>query len=157
MRGPSDHITPVKILEPMLTYKNITPTPMRLLVLDFLLKQESAVSLSALEKGLEPTDRITVYRTLKTFEEKGLAHSIDDGTGTVKYALCHENCDAGHHHDVHVHFYCSYCQGTFCLQETRIPQITLPERFAAEEISLLVKGRCERCSDKTDHAAPEKQ
>src|ERR1700730_5508524 len=92
--------------EQKLINKNINPTAMRILVLNFLLKQNSAISLSDIEKGLKPADRITIYRTLKTFEEKGLVHVIDNGTGTPKYALCMDECDADKHHDTHVHFYC---------------------------------------------------
>ncbi|HWZ05000.1 MAG TPA: hypothetical protein VNX40_15390, partial [Mucilaginibacter sp.] len=77
-----------KITEQKLIDKNINPTAMRLLVLDFLLNQNAAISLSDIEKGLTPADRITIYRTLKTFEEKGLVHAIDDGTCSPKYALC---------------------------------------------------------------------
>ena len=92
-------------IEQLLEAKNINPTAMRLLVLDFLLQQSASVSLTDLEKAMYPADRITLYRTLKTFQEKGLVHSIDDGTGSSKYALCKSQCDDQHHDDLHVHFY----------------------------------------------------
>jgi Fur family ferric uptake transcriptional regulator len=129
-----------------LTNKNITPTAMRMLVLDFLLKQKSAISLSDIEKGLAPADRITIYRTIKTFEEKGLAHAIDDGTGSPKYALCADECDADHHYDMHVHFYCIHCGETICLPDSKIPQITLPMSFRSLEMNLTVKGVCDKCT-----------
>jgi Fur family ferric uptake transcriptional regulator len=88
------------IAEKKLTDKKINPTAMRLLVLDSLLKQRSAISLSDLEKALETADRITIYRTLKTFEDKGLIHIIDDGTGSPKYALCLEDCNASKHYSL---------------------------------------------------------
>ena len=119
---------------------------MRILVLDFLFKQNSAISLTDIEKGLVPADRITIYRTLKTFEEKGLAHAIDDGTGSPKYALCLDGCGADEHHDMHVHFYCISCKETFCLPDSKIPNITLPTRFNSVEMNLLVKGTCGQCA-----------
>lgn len=119
---------------------------MRLLVLDFLLKQPATISLTDLEKGMHPADRITIYRTLKTFQEKGLVHSIDDGTGSSKYALCNNQCDDSHHQDLHVHFYCNSCKETFCLEKSAIPQVLLPPDFQADEMSLLVKGTCNICS-----------
>ncbi|WP_317125608.1 Fur family transcriptional regulator [Rufibacter latericius] len=126
--------------------KEIRPTAMRLLVLDYLLKQSAAVSLSDLETYFDRADRITLYRSLKTFEEKGLVHSIDDGSGAVKYALCQDSCNPQEHHDLHVHFFCNKCRETFCLPKSRIPDIALPERFKTEEVNLIVKGTCDTCS-----------
>jgi Fur family ferric uptake transcriptional regulator len=135
-----------KDIESTLKSKKINPTAMRLLVLDFLTKQTSAISLNDLEKGMEPSDRITLYRTLKTFEDKGLVHSIDDGTGATKYALCDMDCDGENHHDLHVHFYCNSCKETFCLPNTIIPEIALPPGFERQEMNLIIKGICELCS-----------
>lgn len=127
--------------------KKINPTAMRLLVLDFLLGQKTAISLSDIEKGLLPADRITIYRTLKTFEEKGLVHLINDGTSTPKYALCLEACDADQHHDLHVHFNCMICKETFCLPNSKIPDVLLPDGFSSLEMNLTVKGVCYACAN----------
>lgn len=131
--------------EQKLTAKNINPTAMRLLVLDSLLQQHSAVSLSDIEKSLHPADRVTIYRTLKTFSEKGLIHVIDDGTGSPKYALCTDDCDTDQHHDLHVHFYCVNCKETFCLPNSKIPEVALPADFTSAEMNLVVKGVCSNC------------
>lgn len=139
------NIKMIKDLEVILKDKSINPTAMRLLVLEFLLKQSAAISLSDLEKGLDPSDRVTLYRVLKKFEEKGLVHSIDDGSGAPKYALCAEDCRAGHHHDLHVHFFCNACRETSCLPKSIIPQVALPAGFASEEVNLMVKGTCNKC------------
>lgn len=133
-------------IENRLKDRQVNPTAMRLLVLDFLTKQTAAISLNDLEKGMAPSDRITLYRTLKTFEEKGLVHSIEDGTGATKYALCEQDCDGENHHDLHVHFYCNTCKETFCLPDTRIPEMNLPKGFKQQEMNLVIKGICEHCS-----------
>ncbi|NRF41049.1 Fur family transcriptional regulator [Pedobacter foliorum] len=133
-------------IENKLKGKDINPTAMRLLVLEFLTKQSAAISLNDLEKGMAPSDRITLYRTLKTFEEKGLVHSIEDGTGATKYALCEEDCDGENHHDLHVHFYCNTCKETFCLPNTEIPDISLPVNFLRQEMNLIIKGICDQCN-----------
>lgn len=134
-----------KDLETILQNKDINPTAMRLLVLDLLLKQSAAISLTELEKGLGPSDRITIYRALKKFEEKGLVHSIDDGSGTPKYAVCEDECEAGHHHDFHVHFFCNTCKETSCLPKSPIPAVVLPTGFRSQEMNLVVKGICNKC------------
>jgi Fur family ferric uptake transcriptional regulator len=134
-------------VEQKLIGKNISPTAMRILVLEQLLQQNSAISLSDIEKNLETADRTTIYRTLKTFEQNGLIHVIEDGTGTPKYALCVEDCNTHEHHDTHVHFYCNSCKETFCLPDHKIPNILLPSGFTSAEMNLVVKGICEKCSE----------
>src|ERR1700744_4494249 len=131
--------------EQKLNERNIAPTAMRILVLGSLLEQPAAVSLRDIEKSLEPADRITIYRTLKTFSEKGLIHIIDDGTGSPKYALCVGDCDANQHHELHVHFYCVSCKETFCLPNSKIPEVALPADFTPAEMNLVVKGVCSNC------------
>ena len=133
------------LIEEKLARKNINPTAMRILVLKLLLAQNKAISLSEIEKGLAPADRITIYRTIKTFEEKGLVHMVDDGTGSPKYALCIDKCGANEHHDLHVHFYCIGCKETYCLPNSKIPDISLPVNFSPIEMNLLVKGTCDNC------------
>lgn len=118
---------------------------MRLLVLEYLLKRQTAISLNDIEKGMQPADRITIYRTLKTFEQKGLIHTIDDGTGVHKYALCDEACSPTEHHDLHVHFYCVTCKETYCLPDSPIPNVGLPDGFEFTEMNLVVKGHCNKC------------
>ena len=133
-------------IENTLESKGIRPTAMRLLVLDYLLQQTAAVSLNDLETYFHRSDRVTLYRTLKTFEEKGLVHKIEDGSGSVKYARCADDCLTHAHHDLHVHFNCKVSGGTFCLPKSRIPEIPLPEKFQAEEINLVMKGVCGDCA-----------
>lgn len=136
----------VAITEQRLIKKNINPTAMRLLVLDFLLKQHAASSLTDIEKALSPADRVTIYRTLRTFEGKGLVHTIDDGTGAPKYAACVDECNLNEHHDMHVHFSCMICKETFCLPDSKIPAINLPDKFSSLEMKLVVKGICSQCT-----------
>lgn len=131
-------------LDALLQEKKIKPTAMRLLVLDFLSRQQATVSLNDLEASFHRADRITLYRTLKTFEEKGLVHSVTDGTGSVKYALCAEGCACAPE-DLHVHFHCNQCQETYCLPKSRIPEIALPENFVTEDVSLVMRGTCGKC------------
>lgn len=137
----------MKELEVRLLEKNINPTAMRLIVLNYLLKQVNAVSLTDMEMELEKTDRVTLYRSIKTFEEHGLVHRIDDGTGVTKFALCQHACTAEGHHDLHVHFYCNNCGETHCLPKTQIPEVKLPAGYERQETTLLVKGICAACKN----------
>ncbi len=135
-----------KELESILVSKQISPTAMRLLVLEYLLKQKTATSLSDLEKEFERSDRTTLYRTLKTFEEKGLIHNIKDGAEAVRYAVCEADCKDGVHYDMHLHFYCTNCKELFCLPNAQIPKVELPGNFQLQEISLVARGICSNCT-----------
>ena len=134
-------------VERILTTKDINPTANRMLVLDYLLELSSSISLTDLELSLASFDRVTLYRTIKTFEEKGLVHKIEDGSGITKFALCQDSCEEGRHHDLHVHFYCHNCKQTFCLPKTKIPEVTLPANYQNQEMELTVKGICASCAE----------
>lgn len=127
-----------------LKIRNIKPTAMRELVLKVLTEQDRAISLADIEHKFDNADKTTLYRTIKTFEENKLIHSIDDGTGSVKYALCKETCQC-HPEDLHVHFLCTKCHQTYCLNDISIPSISLPVNFKLETINLVVKGICSNC------------
>lgn len=131
--------------EKTLQHRNISPTAMRLLVLQYLSEQKAAVSLKDLEAGLERADRSTLFRTLKTFEENKLIHRIDDGSGSVKYALCYEDCECAPE-DIHYHFHCTRCDATYCLNSVSIPSIELPLNFRLQQANLVIKGICANCN-----------
>lgn len=134
-------------LEKILEKNKIKPTAMRLLVLQFLLNNKVAVSLSDVENYFEKSDRTTLFRTLKTFVKYEIVHKIDDGTGIAKYALCEENCHCEVDADLHVHFRCKSCNETICLPNSKIPHIDLPTGFLAEEVNLVVTGTCDKCQE----------
>jgi len=91
----------------------ITSTRKQVLQL-FLLKEGKALSHQHLENQMDDSDRVTLYRTLKTFQDNGLIHEVHDGSGMLKYALCHEACNHIEHFDNHAHFYCNSCKETIC-------------------------------------------
>ena len=88
----------------ILTKHDLRKTPIRIKVLEVFLQKNEALSHAELERELEETDRVTLYRTLKKFEESGIIHKAIDGTDTARYALCHGACEHHHHEDNHAHF-----------------------------------------------------
>lgn len=134
--------------ENKLLNKNTRPTSMRILVYDFLSEQESALSLSEIEQSFEHADRTTIYRTLKTFEEKGIVHSIQENH-TTRYMLCEDGCNEHTHKDWHLHFYCRICKQTTCKENFTFPSGPPPD-FRIDEIRLFAKGICEHCIQETD-------
>lgn len=132
-----------KEIENILVRKNTKPTSMRILVYDYLMGQDVALSLTEIENHFDRVDRITLYRTLKTFEEKGIVHGIQENN-TTKYVLCHDGCNEQTHKDWHLHFYCKICKQTTCKEDFTIPQ-DIPKAFRIDEIRLFAKGICENC------------
>ena len=133
-----------KKLEHKLTDNSVKPTAMRLLVLKFLTEQNKAISLQDIEKAFERADKSTLFRTLKTFESNKIIHSIEDGTGHLKYALCLEGCNCSPI-DLHYHFHCNTCKETFCLTELNVPTIELPKNFEMQQANMVIKGVCGTC------------
>jgi Fur family transcriptional regulator, ferric uptake regulator len=136
-----------KNTEEKLLQKNAKPTSMRILIYDLLSSQKVALSLSEIESTFEYADRITIYRTLKTFEEKGIIHSIQENN-TTKYILCDDMCNEETHNDWHLHFYCKICKQTTCKEDVIIPK-TIKGDFRIDEIRFFAKGICEKCLSKS--------
>ena len=93
----------------------------------------------------EKFDRVTIYRTLQTFVEKGIIHTIPTADNAVLYALCKNDCTTGHHHDNHVHFICDNCNVTYCLDSVVTPKVDLPAGFKPLAIDVVVTGLCKNC------------
>lgn len=136
----------METIEHLLESKNIRVTAMRLLIYKFLAKKQVAVTLTDIENAFVKADRTTLYRTMKTFEENAIVHQIDDGTGIIKYALCEHDCNCEIETDLHLHFHCNNSNETICLTDHKIPQIKVPDGFISENINLVVKGICDKCS-----------
>lgn len=127
--------------------RSIKPTAMRLLVLEYLFEKDEAVNLSDVEHHFAHSDRTTLYRTLKTFEEHGLVHEIHDLSGSAKYALCADDCSCTYPEDVHVHFYCNSCKKTFCFPDRSVPSINLPNDYQPVSGDLVISGLCPACKN----------
>ncbi len=136
----------MKEIEQRLNENDVRPTAMRILIYKYMAEKEIAVALTDIENAFAKADRTTLYRTLKTFEEKGIVHQIDDGTNISKYALCAPGCNCELEQDLHLHFHCDNCDETVCLTEHKIPHINLPDGYIAEDANLVLKGICEKCS-----------
>ena len=133
-------------MEKELKEHNIRPTSVRLLVYKKIKELDHTFSLSDLEKHFDSVGKSSLFRTLTVFEEKGLLHSMEDGSGQRKYCFC-SGC---HHHATcnHIHFYCRVCGKNYCLKNVTIPVIPIPEGYIREDSDYIVKGVCSHCSSK---------
>ena len=136
-----------KKADDLLKKNHLSITGGRKKILELFLQHDGALSHSDIEKKAgEKFDRVTVYRTLQTFLEKGLIHSIPTADNSIRYALCKDDCSGGQHHDDHVHFICNACGNTMCLEGVTIPAIELPGGYVSEQVDMLISGVCKSCN-----------
>ena len=135
-------------LNEILKRKHLSVTDSRKKILSLFLNSNDALAHGDIEiKAGEKFDRVTVYRTLQTFVEKGIVHTIPTADNSIRYALC-KDCEEGHHHDDHVHFVCTRCQKTICLDDIISPNIQLPEGYVANNVQVVINGVCAESSKK---------
>ena len=120
-------------------------TESRKAILAVFIAQNKALSQPELEKQLAHFDRVTIYRILNAFLEKGILHQVLDDMGATKYALCSEHCNEHEHQDEHIHFKCVSCDRLECIADIQIPVIKLPKGYIFQDANLLVRGICESC------------
>ena len=66
-------------------------------------------------------DRVTVYRTLNSLVEAGLAHKVDPGDRVFRFSLTdHARCEGEKHVHEHPHFVCDACGTVECLENERV-------------------------------------
>ena len=127
-----------------LSGRGVKPTAMRILVYKTLMDCVRPVSLREIDDKMVTAERSTIFRTLTLLLQQGLIHAIEDGSGAVRYEVCH-----GHDHcslyDQHAHFFCTVCQRTFCLHDVGIPHPMVPGGFHVTQVNYLLKGICPAC------------
>ena len=133
-------------IKEILKRSQLSVTASREKILHLFLEQTGALAHGDIEKKAgEKFDRVTVYRTLQTFVEKGIIHTIPTADNSIRYALCKDDCAEGHHHDQHIHFVCTDCGNTYCLDDIVTPDIKLPKGYSSSHIEVVVEGVCKNC------------
>jgi Fur family transcriptional regulator, ferric uptake regulator len=124
----------------------LSVTGVRRRILEVFMRSGAGLSHADVEGNTDDQlDRVTVYRTLQSFLEKGIIHAIPSADSAARYALCREDCREGQHHDNHVHFICSSCGKATCLNDVQVPIVALPKGYKATQTSVVVNGTCPNC------------
>lgn len=139
-----------KDIENLLEAKGVKPTSNRVLVFRELKSATGPVSLADLEIRLDTMDKASIFRVLELFSQMDVVHQIVDGSRSMKYELCFGD---SHHSifDQHVHFHCESCKETFCLEDTAIPIVQLPDGFVPRSANYVIKGVCPKCARLRDN------
>jgi Fur family transcriptional regulator, ferric uptake regulator len=135
-------------VDDILKKNQLSVTGSRKSILELFIGSNGALAHADIEKRTgEKFDRVTVYRTLQSFMEKGIIHTIPTSDNSIRYALCKDDCSEGHHHDNHVHFLCNECGKTICLDSVTVPDVKLPKGFKPLERQMIVNGICGDCQN----------
>ncbi|MFM9143408.1 MAG: Fur family transcriptional regulator [Bacteroidota bacterium] len=121
-------------------------TPFRIALVQALEQSTIALTQAQLAKKLGTgTDRVTLYRNLRSLMQAGILHEINAGTPNPCYALCPPSCGSQEHRHHHVHFLCSNCGVTQCVDTQEPVWPTLPQGYQVQTWNLIAEGRCLAC------------
>jgi Fur family ferric uptake transcriptional regulator len=92
--------------------------------------------------GRKSFDKVTIYRTLESFTNAGLAHKAF----LLKRAWHYELADNCTESQCHPHFTCSSCGQTFCMTDLSLPMARSPYRgFKIKHQQVRLEGLCPEC------------
>jgi len=129
-------------VEKVFKENNLKRTKLRMALLSCLMNAKHAQSYIDLKEKIgKEVDKSTLYRNLSAFEEAGIIHRINDHSGISKYAFGKVN----DHEGSHAHFVCEKCETVFCVEETSILNINLPEGFKGKSVQTIITGICSDC------------
>ena len=125
-------------------------TTTRIAVLQEMWAQDRPMSHSNLVQSLKQVgDQATIYRTLISFVDKGVARVASTASGIVRYELIQEGESA---HTVHPHFVCQDCGIVACLPITTMVSISDPSwSHRLQGAKLQFVGICVECDPLIGH------
>ncbi len=134
--------------EELLKNHGVRITGIRKDIVSVVLESGSAISCKEIKERLgDNFDRVTVYRTLNTFVDEGIMHMVTTPDGVQRYALCASGaCENHHHEDRHIHFLCSKCGRTYCLNYHEEPKIDIPKGYMVTSYEISASGICAECA-----------
>jgi len=132
---------------PELLLKNgIRKTLFRSELLEVFIQSKYGLSFKDIKERITSTqDKVTIYRALAIFEEKGLIHKVPNTIDVSKYALCPEVCSEKAPKHNHVHFICTQCENTFCMSEVELPVLKKINGYEIKKSNLTLEGDCPDC------------
>jgi Fur family ferric uptake transcriptional regulator len=115
-------------------------------LLNLFYDKESLTVKEVMNKFSNLINKVTIYRALVSFEEKGLIHKVPSSNNIIRYSLCNsDECSASLHKHNHGHFICNNCNQTFCLENYKSPDINPVDGFYINSLNLILEGYCKDC------------
>lgn len=139
------HIDPVSTLR----RAELDATPLRIEMLQALAIAERPIAAKDLLEAVrlrQPINKVTLYRNLDLFVEKGLADKVHPGEKDKAARYClRSSCASG----PHGHFYCTRCGDMACLDDDCLTEAMaacgrrFPHRI--DYVELRLEGVCAGC------------
>ena len=126
----------------------INKTQFRIDLLSLFFDCKSSLTIHKIfERFNKKTNKVTIYRALKSFEQKGLIHQVPDKNNLKKYSLCNlDSCSPDSHNHQHGHFICYSCDQTFCLDDSIIKILKTSSGHIVKNYNLILEGYCTDCN-----------
>jgi Fur family ferric uptake transcriptional regulator len=132
----------------LLAHFGVRPTPLRLAVLEVLGSAKQAFRAGDILARIQDrrrVNKVTVYRILEDFSQRGLIRKIPVAGKAARYELACE------HHPPHPHFQCHTCGEVECLEPVPLElvwaEIRGPLGHRADRLEIRVAGVCRRCRE----------
>ncbi|MCC5925230.1 MAG: transcriptional repressor [Bacteroidetes bacterium] len=125
-------------------------TPVRIAVLRVLIDSDTAMSHADIAQLLSDQhfDKVTLYRTLSHFTEKGIVHKVATEDRSWLYAVLAENNADIATDKTHAHFICDDCDKIFCfpIDEGSGQSVkSMKKGFLVKELEIRLHGVCPSC------------
>jgi len=134
----------IEFLTKTLTDRGIRPSYQRIKVLEYLYRKGGHPTVDEIFRALSPEipslSKVTIYNTIHTFVDAGLARLVDIDDSEMRYDVTLSN---------HGHFLCESC-GTIFNFSVDIDQIPIQglSKFEIKEKNIYFKGLCPNCVSK---------
>jgi Fur family ferric uptake transcriptional regulator len=145
-------VTDSKHKDALLTLQKagISKTSQRQAVLDILLKATTPLSVNTIRQSLKTKasiDKVTVYRILTLFRQRGIIREIASAGGANYFEM------ATLENPLHPHFSCRNCGAFTCLAPlpfTQAPELILSkDDYSIDHIEINISGLCACCRNIT--------
>ena len=142
----------IEFLTDQLKRKGIRPSYQRIKVLEYLYQKGGHPTIEEIFCALSPVipslSKVTIYNTLHTFVESGLARVVEIDDAQMRYDITLED---------HGHFLCEAC-GTIYNFPVSIDPVSIEglNQFKITQKNVYFKGLCPNCIDRQNHPIMEK-
>jgi Fur family transcriptional regulator, peroxide stress response regulator len=136
----------IKHLNDILNRKGIRPSYQRGKVLEFLHQKGGHPTVDEIFRALSPEipslSKVTIYNTMHTFVEAGVARVVNIDEGEMHYDLNLSN---------HGHFQCESCETIYNFQvDIDLVPVEGLERFEISQKNVYFRGLCPNCLNQID-------
>lgn len=142
----------------LLASAKLRATGARLEILRVLDRTESAMTAQDVADALKAAgaDRVTIYRTLGTLVDSGIAHRVDPGDRVFRFSLTdHSHCRGEEHAHDHPHVVCDSCGTVQCMPGAEVvvqakggAARVRRSAFKVKTEGVTLHGTCGKCEDK---------